>query len=97
MYISEARRKDFQIIIISDISDQKSGCLEMFHKPSKQVRLLRSETEEGLYQEVLLAVQASNQALTTEHSEKNIWHQRLGHCNDECLKVCVEPFWHPEF
>lgn len=77
----------FQVIINNDRADPKAGITDLMHKPSQDVKMVRVEISDGLYETVGTVCDGVTKILTGK--QRRQWHQRLGHCSSDVLKATL--------
>lgn len=83
------RPKNCRIVVNIADGDLLRIILTIEKRESHRVSMGAHESDERLYKAVLTA-RHSEAVHLAGHAETNIWHQRLGHCNDEILKASWE-------
>lgn len=85
--MSQARLKNFRIIIEGKNKNPGVVMVGLFHKQSGEIKMVGVETNSGLYRVVVKVRQEKENAETNNADFK--WYERLGQCSQKTLQVTV--------
>lgn len=83
VFASRVRKNGFRISIDVSKKHPRTGTVELFHKPLRQIMMNENGTSDGLFE---LAVWQKERVLTVKSSIKFLWLNRMRYCSDNVLQ-----------